>query len=306
MSNLEHILAATDLSANSIYAIDRGYRIAAAHGARYTVMYALGIESMKPLRRLLGEDIEAVSQKITKDARELLSELCARPTLNRGVTADLRIDQGIAGTAIPEFAIQNHVDLMLIGAHGKDLVQRVLLGSTASRLVRKSRWPVLIVRKLAETDYTRVLVTIDFSPASVSAIRLARMVAPCARLTLLHAYEVPFESKMQYAGVSQDIIIRYRAEALDEATKQIHELARSCGLADSDYAVTVVHGDPTRQILEHERQGGCDLIVTGKHGTHVVEELLLGSVTNHLLAESESDILVVGDKRRPVMDLFDN
>ncbi|MEO7854889.1 MAG: universal stress protein [Rubrivivax sp.] len=36
----------------------------------------------------------------------------------------------------------------------------------------------------------------------------------------------------------------------------------------------------------------CDLIVVGKHGRNVMEDLLLGSVTSHVLAESVGDVLV--------------
>jgi CPA2 family monovalent cation:H+ antiporter-2 len=62
----------------------------------------------------------------------------------------------------------------------------------------------------------------------------------------------------------------------------------------------VLHGNATRQILSQERHHGCDLVVMGKHGTHVTEDLLLGSVTKRVLAESRSDVLVVPDERRPV------
>jgi CPA2 family monovalent cation:H+ antiporter-2 len=37
----------------------------------------------------------------------------------------------------------------------------------------------------------------------------------------------------------------------------------------------------------------------GKHGTHVTEELLLGSVTRRVLAESQADVLVVVDPLAP-------
>jgi len=37
----------------------------------------------------------------------------------------------------------------------------------------------------------------------------------------------------------------------------------------------------------------------GKHGTNFAEELLLGSVTMQVLAESRSDVLVVVDKHAP-------
>lgn len=59
----------------------------------------------------------------------------------------------------------------------------------------------------------------------------------------------------------------------------------------------VLHGDATRQIISQEENYDCDLIVMGKHGTRVTEEPLPGSVTNRVLAESCSDVLVVVDAR---------
>lgn len=43
-----------------------------------------------------------------------------------------------------------------------------------------------------------------------------------------------------------------------------------------------------------EQELDCDLIVMGKHGQGMLEELLLGSVTKHVLAESTGDVLVLG------------
>jgi nucleotide-binding universal stress UspA family protein len=38
----------------------------------------------------------------------------------------------------------------------------------------------------------------------------------------------------------------------------------------------------------------ADLIVMGKRGQSMVEELLLGSVTKHVLAHSSSDVFIAG------------
>jgi nucleotide-binding universal stress UspA family protein len=46
------------------------------------------------------------------------------------------------------------------------------------------------------------------------------------------------------------------------------------------------------QIVRQEQQHECDLIVTGKHGRNAVEDLLLGSTTNMVIAEAASDVLV--------------
>jgi nucleotide-binding universal stress UspA family protein len=53
-----------------------------------------------------------------------------------------------------------------------------------------------------------------------------------------------------------------------------------------------MHGDPAQCILEQEEEQGADLIVMGKHGTGVTEELLLGSVTKHVLSQARADVLV--------------
>ena len=46
-----------------------------------------------------------------------------------------------------------------------------------------------------------------------------------------------------------------------------------------------------------EQEVDADLIVVGKHGAHIAEELLLGSVTKHVLAESQCDVMVICDPR---------
>jgi CPA2 family monovalent cation:H+ antiporter-2 len=297
MAEIKSILAATDLSGSSSQAIDRGFLLARASGARFTIIHAVGIDALAPLRELLGENADDVSQKILDEASERLAEFVADSPMKDGIPVNMHIERGLAGSMIPIFAESARVDLVLLGAHGSGFLQRMLLGSTASRLLRKSKCPVLIVKQEAHKAYRRALVAVDFSPGSEAAIRIAREVAPSADLVLLHIFEVPFEGKMQYAGVSEEVIHQYRIEARTRATRQLRELAESAGLSIGDYSGLVVHGDATRNIIEHEEKYRCDLIVMGKHGTHVTEELLLGSVTKRVLAESRSDVLVVIDKR---------
>jgi nucleotide-binding universal stress UspA family protein len=74
-------------------------------------------------------------------------------------------------------------------------------------------------------------------------------------------------------------------------------LAAEAGLTPADYSARVIHGDPWQQIIAIEQEYDVDLIVVGKHGTDFTEELLLGSVTKLVLAESQGDVLVVADAR---------
>lgn len=53
---------------------------------------------------------------------------------------------GKPARAIVEFAEANEVDGIVLGSHGRDRAARVLLGSTAETVVRRSPCPVTVVR----------------------------------------------------------------------------------------------------------------------------------------------------------------
>ena len=54
----------------------------------------------------------------------------------------------------------------------------------------------------------------------------------------------------------------------------------------------MVEGDASLRIVENEQSHDCDLVVLGKHGQSATADLLLGSVTKHVLAEGSADVLV--------------
>jgi nucleotide-binding universal stress UspA family protein len=53
---------------------------------------------------------------------------------------------GVPSRAIVEWAEENEVDGVVIGSHGREGVSRVLLGSVAETVVRRSPVPVTVVR----------------------------------------------------------------------------------------------------------------------------------------------------------------
>lgn len=74
--------------------------------------------------------------------------------------------------------------------------------------------------------------------------------------------------------------------------EKLQALSKKAGLPPYTARMVAVHGDPSWRIIEQEQELDCDLIVMGKHGENVLEELLVGSITKHVLAESQSDVLV--------------
>lgn len=171
-------------------------------------------------------------------------------------------------------------------------MRHMLLGSTAERMVSKTTRPMLVVKQAPHEPYKTVLVPVDFSAHSLRSIRIAQAVAPGASLALLHAYDVPYEGMMEYAGVQADQIQHYRSKARQEALESMQALCEVAGLDPVFTPTVVMHGDPSLLLVQQEQELDCDLIVMGKQGDNTLEDVLLGSVTRYALAQSQCDVLV--------------
>jgi len=95
------------------------------------------------------------------------------------------------------------------------------------------------------------------------------------------------------AGVTESQLTGYRGTAIREAQQRLDEVAAEAGLEERWVGLVASDGaDPWMQIVRQELEQDCDLIVIGKHGRHVLEELLVGSTTRVVIAESSADVLV--------------
>ena len=132
---------------------------------------------------------------------------------------------------------------------------------------------------------TRILAATDLSaPARHAVDRAFRIAAETgAGLDIAH---VVSQSAL-------DTLRRLLAAQASPVEQHILEaVAANAGLRPDVVRICVHHGDASRVILTQEQELDCDLIVMGKHGQGVTEELLLGSVTKHILSESACDVLV--------------
>lgn len=290
-----HWLAATDFSAASLHALDRAARLAAELGGQCTVSHVIDPGGFEWLDELLGAKKPVTVHAIEQNARELLTRLASGHADQYGVSIATRLEMGPPAVMLANAAQATGATLVAIGSHGESVIERVLMGSTTIRLLRKSRTPVLVVKQAPAGPYQRVLVPVDFSAASVPSIRLAKAIAPGARMILLHVFDLPYEGKLRYAGIDHAVILQHVIDARKRLLDQLQQLASAAGLGSNDFVAQVVHGGAVREIRVAEQAHECDLIVLGKHGRNLAEKLLLGSVTSSMLAESDADVLVIVD-----------
>lgn len=269
MTRLHRILAPTDLSAPARQAAERAALIARDSGAHLVLQHVVSTGALDSLRQLFGAQPGDLPQRLLDEARDELRELGGELHTRYGVAATVHLSVGAVASEITRHANAVDGDLLVLGARGASPMRDLLLGSTTERVLRQTGRPLLVVRREATQGYHRVLVPVDFSPRSLQAIRMARLLAPYAALVLLHAVEVPFEGRLRHAGVSEPELADLLVKARHEADARMGELLATAGLPVKAVQTLLVNGDPHRLILDQERVQGGELIVIEIGRAHV-------------------------------------
>lgn len=138
-----HILVAIDGSDISTRALE--YAIEQYRDATITAIHV--IEAANPFLSL-GFSVEAYDEipSQERDRVEALLEEATQTAADRGVEIQTTVETGKAVQEIVEYAEEADVDHIVIGSHGREKTSRILLGSVAELVARRSPVPITIIR----------------------------------------------------------------------------------------------------------------------------------------------------------------
>ncbi|MFB6108881.1 MAG: universal stress protein [Haloplanus sp.] len=140
----QKVLVPVDESEQAKKALD--YAIETHGEGDITLLHVLSVPSrIHPLRKSGYEGIEQVVEDAKEDAEQLLGELQSRAA-EQGVDVTTDTAQGSVAKEIVAYAEEGDFDLIVIGSHGRSGASRVLLGSVAESVARRSSLPVVIQR----------------------------------------------------------------------------------------------------------------------------------------------------------------
>ena len=145
MIPIKNILVPTDFSEPADAALSYARTMAAEFGSRLHLLHVVPEPNLLPW----GSELSTVpfADLLTQTemaARERLTDIAAGLTeLPEKVTVEARI--GTPVDRVLSYIDEHHIDLVVMGTHGRGLVGHLLLGSVAERVVRRSPVPVLTV-----------------------------------------------------------------------------------------------------------------------------------------------------------------
>jgi aminopeptidase len=170
-------------------------------------------------------------------------------------------------------------------------------GRTERLLVGGEIVPRSVPRNAAEPHrFHTVLVAVDYSDASVEALRVADAVArrDGASLTVCHVLpRPPMVSPLFPHYVAMPDTETSRAQEI-EAAERLDDLVReNTPRAPEAYTVLVPWGDASQAVVELAEQRGVDLLVVANRGAGGLARWALGSVAAHVAAHARCPVLLV-------------
>ena len=163
---IKRILYTTDLSENSSFAYLYATDLAVKHDAEIIILHVH--EQLSSNARaiidgfLTEEQREELSHRrpqVLEKIRKRLNAFCEKVQADDPACTyrikDIKIIEGFPADVILEKAEEFDCDIIVMGTHGKGIIGHAFLGSTAEKVVRRSKKPVLTIPlPKGETEFT--------------------------------------------------------------------------------------------------------------------------------------------------------
>jgi len=144
----EKILYPTDFSDVSKKAMDFIKQLKGAGAKEVVVFHVIDERIIDRIRHHsdVGINAEEIEKKMEEHAQEDISAV-EDELKKSGFNVKTRIDKGIPFREILKAEQEEDISVVVIGSHGVSCIQEMLLGSCSEKVIRKSRKPVLVIRR---------------------------------------------------------------------------------------------------------------------------------------------------------------
>ena len=145
MIQLQRILVPTDFSDSARHALTYGISFAREYEAELVLLHVVETVPVGYASDLFPVPMAEVFQEMSGYARTELAKL-AEEARAKGIRVRDEVAQGKPSAEIARIAEEQQVDMIVLGTHGKGMLDKAIFGSTTERVVRRSPCPVLTVR----------------------------------------------------------------------------------------------------------------------------------------------------------------
>lgn len=140
---IRRVLVPIDFSEASERALQHAYELAMTYGAEIVVLHAIEEVVLPMAYGVAPKQVDA--EAVRPDVESALAELLKKHVGIEHARAEVRV--GYPPQQILEAIEEESADLVVMGTHGREGLNRLLMGSVAERIVRHAACPVLTLQQ---------------------------------------------------------------------------------------------------------------------------------------------------------------
>ncbi len=264
---------------------------AQAHGAQVHLLHVVSPVLYLPYPESFGMstvDLELLAELQEKKKEEAKERLKALVEFLKPLEVEVFVEIGDPAETVLER--EEAYDLVFMGSHKKGLVERILIGSTAEKVVKYSKKPVFVLKGREPEGIKKVLVGYDLSEHARKALDFAvNLLKPFSpHMILLHVEET---IELPVVESIKDVLSeKYREEKVKHI-KEIEKWLKEFGFEASSYLLEDRSpADGIRNFLKENPD--INMVVLGSRGLSGLKRVLLGSTSSELLKSLDLPLLI--------------
>ena len=207
---------------------------------------------------------------------------------------------GVPDKQIVDYALAEKVDLIFMTSHGKSGAMLWPIGSTADKVLRRTRVPLIVVRAQvspvqgAPTSlFYKILVPLDGSELGAKVLPFVAGIAGKIACEIILIHIVDTDKRVHSLGRVDTVpFLEEEVESLKKrADDYLKEQSRKFEGSGAKVSTVVRVGNVAKEIIQYAAENKCTLIALSSHGHSGFEAWVIGSVTNKILQSGQKSVL---------------
>lgn len=202
------------------------------------------------------------------------------------------------GWALVRKADSSHAGLVVVGSHGRSVVDRLFLGSVSLRVAGEAHCSVRIVRtrSTASASRLRLLVAMDGSEDSKRAVEsvISRTWPKFTEVRVATVIDPRLESSLAWSErFARDWLVEHDQGVRDGVCRMVEQWSRKVADAGLRAETGIYEGDPRRELLQVAEAWEADAIFVGARGMEHGGRRALGTTAGSLAARAHCTVEIV-------------
>jgi len=201
----------------------------------------------------------------------------------------IQVNVGVPFVDIVRYARQQKIQFVVVGSHGKEDLERILLGSVAENIIRTSECPVWMQRGVFSIP-KKILLLTDLSQNARAGFHLGLFLAKLfgAAVHLLHVFEPSYVPSFAMIDTTEHEL-KMKEMVKEEFQKWVEE----AHLSKVELKTELLEGSVKTKLEEVFKKEKFDAVVMSTHGRSALFHKHLGSLTTHVARHAPCSLISV-------------